>query len=213
MPLVPRIRRRLKPSSLRAEVNRSHWNRNPEVWTAVVAALALAVSLFTWLDTRKQLSLTSGQVRAYLQVVEAELSEPMRLGGYVKVKLKLKNLGQTAAVRVVADFDHRLGTPGDGGSPNYGARRKLQSFGPGLERQITLTSNRMERFALPPPQFRLPPVMYFFGTVWFTDDTTQETRKEDWCYSLKFVTEQDLSKTDLEPCDILTYKSEYNAPE
>lgn len=49
--------------------------------------------------------------------------------------------------------------------------------------------------------------VYFLGTAWFTDDTKHENRKEDWCYELPLKTEDDLKKTYLEPCNILTYKS------
>ena len=46
-------------------------------WTLVVAVAAFGLSLFTFFDTRAQLRLASSQAKAYVQVLKAELVEPL----------------------------------------------------------------------------------------------------------------------------------------
>src|ERR1039457_7134827 len=46
-----------------------------------------------------------------------------------------------------------------------------------------------------------------FGTIWFIDDTTRQQHKEDWCYKLRWMKDADLKRTDLDPCNNLTYTS------
>lgn len=43
----------------------------------IVSLAALGLSLFTYFDTRAQLRLASNQAKAYVQVVKAELVEPL----------------------------------------------------------------------------------------------------------------------------------------
>jgi hypothetical protein len=88
------------------------WHREPNVWAVVVAAVALVVSVLSWFDVSRQLKLYRGQVRAYVQVTDAKLVEPITTASFVTLELRLKNVGQTAAVNITANMDYRQGAPG-----------------------------------------------------------------------------------------------------
>jgi|ERR1700693_27539 len=178
-----------------------------EGWALVIAAVALAFSGASWLDMRRQLKLFSGQVRAYVQVMEAKLLEPISETSLIHVQLRLRNLGQTAAVGVHGEMDYDLGMPEATGKGNEATHLDFGAMGPGLERLVTLTSNRFQRGDWPKPSQRGDRAVYFFGTIWYADDTTGDRRKEDWCYQLPLKQEADLIRTALEPCTILGYKS------
>jgi len=156
--------------------------------------------------SRKQVVLTTGQVKAYVQVTEAKLTEPISDASFVKVQLKLKNFGQTAAINLHGDMDYQDNGPKSHES-NYADLLKFGSMGPGFERSVTLTSNRRSRREWPIPSLRGDHSVFFFGTVWYTDDTSGEDRKEDWCYELILKLPDDLKKTELEPCTILKFES------
>jgi hypothetical protein len=184
-----------------------NWIKNP---TNSISIIALIVSGLTWLATRQQTQLAAGQIRAYVQVIEVKLDEPITDATFIKLKLKIKNFGQTAAVNVYGEMDYRVGMPDPKGEGNKATGRRIGSMGPGMERTVTFTSNRYNRYDWPTPQLRNYQTVYFFGTIWFTDYTTHARSKEDWCYALDLKTGTDLKKTDLEPCDILTYESKEN---
>lgn len=186
------------------------WIKNADVWAVIISAIALIVSGLTWLDVRQQLRLAAGQIKSYVQPVEVKLVEPIADTSFIKLQLQIKNFGQTAAVNVYGEMDYAVGMPDPKGEGNEATRVQFGSMGPGRERTVTLASNRINRRDWPIPRLRNYESVYFFGTIWFTDDTTQEQRKEDWCYVLPLKTEDDLKKTDLEPCSILTYKSKEN---
>lgn len=177
-------------------------------WAAIViSGLALVTSLISAAYLIKQASLTGGQVKAYVQVQEAKLVEPISDASLIKIQLKLKNFGQTAAINVHGDmeYDELIPNPNDS---NYATLLKWGSMGPSFERVVTLTSNRRSRREWPSPSLRGDHHVYFFGsTVWYTDDTTGEKRKDDWCYELTIKTVEDLKKLDLEPCTYLTFAS------
>ena len=186
------------------------WIKNPDIWAVIISAIALIVSYITWSSVQQQLRLTAGQIRAYVQVVEVKLNEPIADASLIKLQLRIKNFGQTAAVNVHGEMNYKVGMPDSTGQGNKDTDRKIGSMGPGMERTVTLTSNRLNRQGWPAPQLRNYETVYFFGTIWFTDYTTHKQSKEDWCYALPLKTEADLKKTDLEPCDILTYESKEN---
>jgi hypothetical protein len=173
----------------------------------IVAAAALIVSFLAWLDAHKQVKLTAGQVKSFVQVDEVKLGDKGLDASYIQVQLKIKNYGQTAAINVHGDMDYGDVIPDPEGKGNEATRRDFVSLGPGKERNIILQSNRINRRDWPTPIMRGDRAVYFWGTVWYTDDTTLENRKEDWCYKLVLKTEEDLKKTEVEPCGILTYKS------
>ena len=58
-------------------------------WTLVVAVAAFGLSLFTFFDTRAQLRLASSQAKAYVQVLKAELVEPLETTSFVTLRLFL----------------------------------------------------------------------------------------------------------------------------
>jgi len=180
--------------------------RKTEFWATVISVVALAVSAMTWQDVHAQLRLISGQIRAYVQVVDVRLLEPITDSSFIRLQLRLKNLGQTATRQVYGEMDYDLGIPDVHGNGNEATGVRFGSMGPGLERLVTLQSNRINRRDWPTPYPRQESV-YFFGTVWFVDDTTGEQRKEDWCYELPLTSETSLKRTDLEQCAKLTYKS------
>jgi len=183
------------------------WVKNPDVWAVIVATSALIISGITWWSVHRQLLLTAGQVKSYVQVVEARLSQPVSSASFIELQMKIKNFGQTAAVQVYGDMDYRVEMPDPKGQGNDATRRKFGSMGPGMERTIILKSNRMNRENWSTTNSRLYKTAYFYGTIWFTDDTTHEQRKEDWCYALPLKTKDDLERTDLVSCGVLTYNS------
>src|SRR5207248_4480528 len=126
-----------------------------------------------------QLKLYRGQVRAYVQVVNANLVESITEASFIKISLHLKNSGQTAATHIVGEMNYRVGVPGLG-EGNAATQKPVAPMGPGLERTVVLSSNVINRrqWPVPPPRHRS---VYFFGTVWSKEDTTQPTRKEEDC--------------------------------
>jgi hypothetical protein len=176
-------------------------------WAFVISLLAFAISGATLWYSRKQVVLTTGQVKAYVQVTEAKLIEPISEASFVKVQLKLKNFGQTAATNVHGDMDYKDNSPNLTRESNYATLLRFGSMGPGLERSVILTSNRRSRREWPVPSLRGDQSVFFFGTVWYTDDTSGEERKEDWCYLLVLKTADDLKRTELEPCARLRFES------
>jgi hypothetical protein len=200
-------KRRKKNSRLDKERFQPNKTKTTEVWAVGIAAFALAVSFFSWWDVRKQVNLFGGQIRSYVQVSDVKLVEPITEASFIKLQLKMKNYGQTAAVNVHSEMDYDVGVPDFDGKGNSATRREIGSMGPGLERTATLTSNRINRREWPTPSSNRYQTIYFYGTVWYTDDTTHEKRKEDWCYCLPLKKDSDLTKTELEPCGTLTYTS------
>lgn len=178
-----------------------------DVFALVIAGLSFLLSGASLWYSRAQVGLTTGQVKAFVQIADAKLVEPIGDASFIKVQLKLKNFGQTAAVNVHADMDYQDDSPDHTGEPNRGSMLQFGSMGPSFERTVTLTSNRRSRGEWPTPSMRGDRAVYFFGTVWYTDDTTNQDRKEDWCYKLTLKTQDDLKSTALEPCVILTYQS------
>jgi hypothetical protein len=178
-----------------------------DIWALVIAAFSFVLSGASLWYSVTQVNLTKGQVKAYAQVTEAKLVEPLAGASFVKVQLKIKNFGQTAAVDVSGDMDYNDAIPGASGEPNDASMLRLGSMGPGFERTVTLTSNRRSTRSWPAPSTRGENAIYFYGTVWYTDDTTREDRKDDWCFRLVLRTEEDLKKTEIEPCTILQYES------
>ncbi len=178
-----------------------------EPWTFFIAALALVVSGLSWWDVHEQVRLARGQIRSYVQVVEMRLVEPISDASFITLQARIKNFGQTAAVNVYGEMDYAVGIPDPKGEGNQASRRTFGSMGPGLERTVILRSNRINRRNWPLPSIRGDRVAYFFGTIWFTDDTTHDERKDDWCYKLPLRTEVDLKRIELEAFDILSYKS------
>ena len=73
--------------------------------------------------SRVQVGLTTGQVNAYVQTAEAKPVEPTADASFVKVQLKLKNFGPTAAVNVHADMDYQDDSPDLTGEPNSASIR------------------------------------------------------------------------------------------
>jgi hypothetical protein len=181
------------------------WYRRPEVWSAIVSAVALTISVRSCSDVRDQLNLFRGQVRAYVEIVDADLEAPILDASYLTIRLRLKNAGQTAAVDIVGDMDYALDAPGSG-EGNSATRKSVAPMGPGIERVISLYSNRINRRDWPVPYARRMP-LYFFGTVWYRDETTGDQRKEDYCYELALHDSVAFHTTRLEACGTLTYKS------
>lgn len=160
----------------------------------IIAGLSFLLSGASLWYSGTQVKLTSGQVKAYVQVADAKLVESLVDASYVKIQLKLKNFGQTAAVNVHGDMDYQEDIPKASGEPNDASLLKFGPMGPGFEKTVTLTSNRINRRDWPQPNPRGFRVVYFYGTVWYTDDTTHEDRKEDWCFQIPLKTEDDLKR-------------------
>lgn len=188
------------------------WFARLDVWAFVVALGAMVGTTLSWVEMRQQLALYRGQVRAYVQVVDAELVEPITEASYIKLKLRLRNSGQTAATGIVGEMDYRVGMPGTGKRGNSATQLTVAPMGPGLERSVVLTSNRINRHDWPTPHARQHAV-YFYGTVWYRDDTTNDQRKEDYCYRLPLTKATALTTTTIEPCGILQYQSEAATPD
>jgi hypothetical protein len=182
-------------------------HKKTENWALLISAVALLVSVRTWIDTHEQLSLAKGQVRSFVQVTDAKLIQSISDASFIVVQLKLKNFGQTAAVNLYGEMDYDLGTPDLAGLGNEATGQRLGSLGPGAERTRVLRSNRINRRDWPQPTSRGFQTVYFWGTIWYVDDTTRERRKEDWCYQVPLVSDRDLNRTDLDLCEKLTYSS------
>jgi hypothetical protein len=179
-----------------------------DILSLAVSCLAFGISVQNCRQTDSQAALLAGQVRAYVQVSNVELVRPLGNldGSFVELVLHLKNYGQTAAVDVAGDMDYRTGRPSQG-EPNEAATRRFGPFAPGMERTVRLKSNGMQRVPFPTPRPR-DDTVYFYGTVWYTDDTTKDDRHHDWCYALALREDADLNqRTSLDPCDILSYTS------
>ena len=192
-------------------MSKTAWHRNPDVWAVMIATAAFSISVITWLDVSRQLKLYRGQVRAYVQVVDASLVESIADASFLKLQLRLRNAGQTAATGIVGEMDYQHGSPGRGDDGNSATRKPVAPMGPALERVVVLSSNKMNRGNWPTPFQRQMPI-YFYGTVWYRDDTTGERRKEDFCYELPLKDSTAFSKTTLEPCGVLQYTSNYQGP-
>lgn len=181
-----------------------------DFWAIIISVLGFAISCFNYYDVHNQLILMAGQVKAYTQVIEVSLVEPITDASFIKLKLRIKNFGQTAATNVYGEMDYDIATPDFSGEGNSATRRDFGSLGPGLEKTIILTSNRINDRKWPTPSHNYKTsnsTIYFFGTIWYTDDTSKEKRKEDWCYALVLKNEEDLKKLDLEQSTTLIYKS------
>lgn len=183
------------------------WWKNPDVWSVFIALCALVISVLTWLDTQKQLKQAIGQGKSNIQIESVKLLEPITDASYIKLQLQIKNFGLAAADSVYGEMDYSLGGPDFEGKGNSATRLDFGTFAPGMERTVTLKSNKLNDRDWPPPQFRFPPTIYFYGTIWYTDDISKEKKKEDWCYKLELRKDPDLEKTDLELEGILKYKS------
>ena len=181
--------------------------KKTELWTIAIALAAFLVSAATWLDVHEQVRLARGQVRSFVQVVQADLVESITDASFIKVRLRIKNFGQTAATNVYGEMDYSVGIPDPDGKGNQATRIHFGSMAPGLERSVVLQSNRINRRDWPYPSSRGLNSVYFFGTIWFTDFTTHEELKEDWCYELPLKTEADLHSVELSQCGTLTYTS------
>lgn len=178
-----------------------------DVWALVISALSFLMSGISLVYSVRQVGITAGQVKAYVQVTEVKLVEPLTDASFVTLQVKVKNFGQTAAIDVQGNMDYRDYSPDSQGDGNYATLRSFGPMGPGFERTVTLSSNRISRREWPAPSYRGDHYVSFYGTVWYTDDTSREDRKEDWCYVLVIKTSDDLKKTELEPCDIIKYTS------
>jgi hypothetical protein len=179
-------------------------------WTVGIAFAAFLVSLLSLAEVHEQVNLARGQIRSYVQVVDLKLVQPIPESSFIQLQARVKNFGQTAAVNVYGEMDYDVGIPGANGDGNDATRREVGSMGPGMERTVIRTSNRMNHGNWPTPVQRGFQTIYFFGSFWFTDDTTHEERAEDWCYELPLKTEGDFKTTELQPCDNLTYTSKGN---
>src|SRR5262245_16945556 len=111
----------------------SPWFGNPDWWAILLSVVAVVVSLGTCHQVDRQLDLTKGQVRAYVQVEDVSLVEPIAEASFIRLRLRVKNFGQTAAINVHGDMDYDLGMPGDG-QGNPATQRDFGSMGPGMER-------------------------------------------------------------------------------
>ena len=109
-------------------------SKNLDVFALIIAALSFLLSGASLWYSRVQVRLTSGQVKAYVQIVEVKLAEPIADASFVQVQLKLKNFGQTAAVNVHADMDYQDDIPDPSGEPNSASMLIFGSMGPGFER-------------------------------------------------------------------------------
>ena len=187
--------------------------KSADAWAVIISAFALVVSGLTWLDVRQQLRLAAGQSRSYVQVFGASLKEPLARASFIEVELKLKNFGPTAATDVYGGMDYQIGMPDPKGEENSATSQQFGAMGPGMERTVTLKSNRYNRRDWPAPSLRNYQTVYFYGTIWFTDETTKERRKEDWCYSLPIRSDADLQRHELELCGSLSYKSRDSSTE
>ena len=175
--------------------------RYTDIVSIIMASIALVISVLTWLDMRDQVRLFKGQIKSYVQILEAKLLNPISDAEFIEVQLKLKNLGQTAAINVRGDMDYKVGMPNHEGQGNQATLCQWGSMGPGLERTVVIRSNRRNMLRHDPPLGRHTTI-YFYGTISFTDDTTHESRKEDWCYELPLRTEADLKRTDIIPSSL-----------
>lgn len=178
----------------------------------VTAFISLIVSLLTLYYVREEFRLSSGQARANVEVVDVVLVEPIAKPRFIKLKVRVKNSGQTAAVNVYGEMDYQKGMPDHEGKGNPATRQTFGSLGPDMEKTIIFSSNRNNLRNWPEPSLRRRDnSIYFYGTVWFTDETTNEERKEDWCYKIELKTEADVTeRTKLERCGGLTYTSNEN---
>src|SRR5450432_1708553 len=96
-----------------------------DIAAVVVAAAALLISTMSWLDVREQVALARGQIRSYVQVVDVRLVEPIVDASFIRLQLRMKNFGQTAAVNVYGEMDYRVGGPDPGGKGNDATRREF----------------------------------------------------------------------------------------
>jgi hypothetical protein len=90
---------------------------------------------------RSQSQLAAGQLRANVQVLDANLVEPITDASFIKVQLKLKNLGQTTALNVQADMDDQPDVPdpkgeGAGNYATLGGFRDVKSSKPNHSKKL-----------------------------------------------------------------------------
>jgi len=178
--------------------------KRPDIWAVVISLVSLFVSLGSLNYSRKQSDLSGGQVRANVQVVDASLVEPITDASFIKIKLRVKNYGQTSAINVSGDMGYEVGVP----RANTASRIDFGNMAPAYEQTVILVSNRINSREWPNPSPKGLNTVYFYGTVWFTDETTNKKLKSDWCFGRPLKKDSDLKRLDLEHPGILSYTSE-----
>lgn len=166
----------------------------------VISGLAFGVSLAGLLYTREQLKLSAGQIRSFVQVLDVTLDKPLPDSSFATVLIHVKNAGQTAAGRVVGEMDYRHGWPDNNRDGNSATATDFGALGPGVERTVRITHNAYTNRFEPPPVYPRQSPYYFYGSVWYEDDTTKEIRRDDWCYELEWKSEEDMKSTSLRQC-------------
>jgi hypothetical protein len=184
------------------------WMKNIKMDTSLmISFIALLISGLAALFSYKQLTLSAGQIRAYVQVTEASLAEPLMEASYIKIRLRIKNFGQTAAIKISGNMDYSAIVPDITGKGNGANITDIGTMGPGMEKVVIITSNKINYRSFPEPRLGRSPQIYFYGTIWYTDATTNVRGHEDWTYQLTLKKPEDLNKTELEQSETLVFKS------
>lgn len=168
-----------------------------------ISGVALAVSILAFANTCQQERLMAAQLRPYVQVVDAELVEPVAFASFVRIKLRLRNFGQTAAADVRGNMDYAVGAPATDGGGEEATTKQIGNMSPGLERSVVLSSNRINRRQWTVGRGSRYEILYLFGSVWSSDSVTGREFREDWCYLVP-LTEAGVRGRQLELCGNLS---------
>jgi hypothetical protein len=176
------------------------------------AFFAFLFSIKSCNDSNYALDISRKQSMAFVQIVDAELVEPIDSASIYKIKLTLKNLGQIPArnVKVEFDFSVQIGDFKSDGNPS--TRKEIGSIGQGFEKIVIIQSNKRD-FKMWNINKRIPDVMYFYGTVFYKDNLNDTLeKKEDWCYELKLDSDKVLKTKKLNQSESSKFKSTYHQP-
>jgi hypothetical protein len=180
-----------------------------EFLSLIVAIAALFLSFRACSDSNEALKISKQQSMAFLQVVDAQLEEPIRDASCVKIKLNIKNLGQIPANNVKAEFDYGVFIGSIKSDGNIATRSVVGGIGQGFEKSITLKSNHWNHNDWKIKNGRFQDVIYFYGTIFYKDDLSEEEKKVDWCFELPLNNENALTALRLYQSDGDEYESTY----
>ncbi len=183
-----------------------------EIAGFILSIFALFFSFKSCSDSNRALDISLNQSMAFLQVTDAELIEPIDSASFIKIKLTIKNLGQTPARDIKIEFDHGIKIGDFETEGNSTTRKEIGSIGQGFEKTVVLTSNS-RNFRMWNVNSRFPDILCFFGTIFYKDKINENIEKKvDWCYELKLDKVESLKTRKITQSDSNRFESKYSQP-
>ncbi|MCX6230361.1 MAG: hypothetical protein NTZ33_02345 [Bacteroidetes bacterium] len=180
------------------------------VITIFFSFVALILSVITCSDTHQSVKISERQGKAFIQVIDAKLCEKGLSSSFISIEITIKNFGQVAATNISAEFGYNNGMIGLNQKENHERSKKINDIGQGFERKIILKSNSINRREWKISEGRLYETVYFFGTIFYTDNLSGKNKKVDWCFDLPLNTKESLNQLTLKESEKGTFISSYN---